>query len=77
MRDPYLRPRRGMSWKTRAVLYLVAAVVLLCVGAWLGSYVLTLFSSLEFILFAVVGLVVLVAIAWIALSLRGRRKRRW
>jgi uncharacterized membrane protein YcjF (UPF0283 family) len=77
MRDPYLRPRRGMSWKARAVLYFVAAVVLLCVGAWLGSYVLTLFSSLEFILFAVVGLVVLVAIAWIALSLRGRRKQRW
>jgi uncharacterized membrane protein YeaQ/YmgE (transglycosylase-associated protein family) len=66
-----------MSWKTRAVLYLVAVVVLLCVGAWLGSYVLTLFSSLEFILFAVVGVVVLVAIAWIALSLRGRRKQRW
>ena len=77
MRDPYLRPRRGMNWKTRVVLFLIAAVVLLCVGAWLGSYVLTLFSSVKFILFAVVGLIVLVAIVWIALSLRGRQKRRW
>jgi uncharacterized membrane protein YeaQ/YmgE (transglycosylase-associated protein family) len=76
MRDPYLRPRRGMNWKTRAVLYLIAAVVLLCIGAWLGSYVLTLFSSVEFILFAVIGLIVLVAIVWIALSLRGRGRRR-
>ena len=77
MRDPYLRPRRGMSWKTRAVLYLVAAVVLLCVGAWLGRYVYTLIFSLEFIVAAVVVLVVLVGIIWVALSLRGRRKRRW
>ncbi len=77
MRDPYLRPRRGMNWKTRVVLYLVAIVVLLCSGAWLGRYVYSLLFSLEFILFAVVALVVLVAIAWIALSLRGRRQRRW
>lgn len=74
MRDPYLRPRRGMSWKTRAVLYLVAAVVLLCVGAWLGRYVYTLIFSLEFIVAAVVVLAVVVAFIWIALSLRGRRR---
>ena len=75
MRDPYLRPRRGMNWKTRVVLYLVAIVVLLCIGAWLAQYVYSLLFSLRFILIAAVVLVVLVAVVWIALSLRGRRRR--
>ena len=77
MRDPYLRPRRrGMSWKMRLALYLVAAAALLCVGMWLAEYV---YSVLFWVQFALVGglvLAVLIGIAWFMFRTR-RRRPRW
>ncbi len=76
-RDPFLRPRRrGISWKTRLALYLIAAIALLCAGLWLAEYVYSALFWLQFALVGVIVLAALVGLAWLLLRTR-RPRRRW